>query len=162
MSAWSKQRPAVDSDEIPQEPSPRDRTRDELQFWINAVGSPLLVVERRSLVARSGNRAAETMFGMSADDDGSRTDPLMRNMPACNAFVPDVEALRAMGDRLVIAYGAESGDQLAARGGKAVAAEVGIEPTEFPSHHGGFLGGEYGQRGEPDAFAARLREVLDR
>jgi hypothetical protein len=30
----------------------------------------------------------------------------------------------------------------------------------FPSDHGGFLGGEYGQMGEPDAFAAKLREVL--
>ena len=30
----------------------------------------------------------------------------------------------------------------------------------FPSHHGGFLGGEYGQTGDPDAFAARLRDVL--
>jgi hypothetical protein len=30
----------------------------------------------------------------------------------------------------------------------------------FPSHHGGFLGGEFGQRGEPEAFAAKLREVL--
>jgi hypothetical protein len=28
----------------------------------------------------------------------------------------------------------------------------------FPSHHGGFLGGEYGQAGEPDAFAAKLRQ----
>jgi hypothetical protein len=31
----------------------------------------------------------------------------------------------------------------------------------FPSGHGGFLGGEYGQTGDPDAFTARLREVLD-
>ncbi len=31
----------------------------------------------------------------------------------------------------------------------------------FPSHHGGFLGGESGYRGDPDAFAARLRQVLD-
>ena len=30
----------------------------------------------------------------------------------------------------------------------------------FPSHHGGFLGGEYGQTGDPDAFAAKLRQVL--
>jgi hypothetical protein len=30
----------------------------------------------------------------------------------------------------------------------------------FPSHHGGFLGGEYGQSGDPDAFAAKLRQVL--
>jgi hypothetical protein len=26
--------------------------------------------------------------------------------------------------------------------------------------HAGFLGGEYGQAGEPDSFAAKLREVL--
>ena len=30
----------------------------------------------------------------------------------------------------------------------------------FPSDHGGFLGGEYGQTGEPEAFAAKLREVV--
>ncbi|MGH2678471.1 MAG: alpha/beta fold hydrolase, partial [Actinomycetota bacterium] len=29
-----------------------------------------------------------------------------------------------------------------------------------PSHHGGFLGGEFGYRGDPDAFAATLRDVL--
>ena len=33
-------------------------------------------------------------------------------------------------------------------------------PVSFPSDHGGFLGGEYGQAGDPDAFAAKLREVL--
>jgi hypothetical protein len=30
----------------------------------------------------------------------------------------------------------------------------------FPSNHAGFLGGEYGQTGDPEAFAAKLREVL--
>ena len=30
----------------------------------------------------------------------------------------------------------------------------------LPSGHGGFLGGEYGQTGDPDAFAANLRDVL--
>jgi len=28
------------------------------------------------------------------------------------------------------------------------------DPAMFPSHHGGFLGREYGQTGHPDAFAA--------
>jgi hypothetical protein len=32
--------------------------------------------------------------------------------------------------------------------------------VSFPSDHGGFLGGEYGQTGKPDTFAAKLREVL--
>ena len=31
-----------------------------------------------------------------------------------------------------------------------------MAPVVFPSHHGGFLGGEYGQADEPDAFAAKL------
>ena len=30
----------------------------------------------------------------------------------------------------------------------------------FPSHHGGFLGGEYGWAGKPDEFATKLRQVL--
>jgi len=35
------------------------------------------------------------------------------------------------------------------------------QATVFPSHHGGFLGGEFGDGGQPEAFARRLREVLD-
>jgi hypothetical protein len=33
-------------------------------------------------------------------------------------------------------------------------------PLTFPSHHGGFLGGEYGTKGDPDAFAVTLRQIL--
>jgi pimeloyl-ACP methyl ester carboxylesterase len=99
-------------------------------------------------------------FGLPAEDDGSRTDPLIRNMPSCNAYVPDTEALAALGSRLAIAAGAGSGEQIAARGARSVAEAVGVPVTEFPGDHAGFLGGEFGQYGEPDAFAARLREVL--
>jgi hypothetical protein len=38
---------------------------------------------------------------------------------------------------------------------------MGTEPVPFPGNHGGFMGDAYGQRGEPEAFAQRLREVLD-
>jgi hypothetical protein len=41
-----------------------------------------------------------------------------------------------------------------------VAEKLGTTPVTFPSGHAGFLGGEYGQTGEPDAFAATLRQVL--
>ena len=34
-------------------------------------------------------------------------------------------------------------------------------PVTFPGGHDGFLGGEYGGMGEPDAFAATLHKVLD-
>ena len=43
-----------------------NRTREELRFWIDAVGAPILVVDHRDLTARSGNRAAERLFGLSA------------------------------------------------------------------------------------------------
>jgi hypothetical protein len=33
-------------------------------------------------------------------------------------------------------------------------------PSPPPGGHDGFLGGEYGGMGEPDAFAATLRKVL--
>jgi hypothetical protein len=38
---------------------------------------------------------------------------------------------------------------------------LGQQATAFPSHHGGFLGGEFGYAGQPEAFARKLREVLD-
>lgn len=101
------------------------------------------------------------MFGMSADDDGTRTNPLMRNMPALIEYRIDVDALRRRGDRLVIAAGVESGDEMAARGARSVAAAVGIPATEFPSHHAGFTE-QGGYPGDPVGFAARLRGVLDR
>ena len=101
------------------------------------------------------------MFGMSTEDDGDRSSPLMRNMPACNEYEVDVEALRAFGDRLVHAHGAESGQQLACRGGKSVAALLGVESVEFPSNHAGFLPPQHGQPGDPEGWAKKLRDVLD-
>ncbi len=100
-------------------------------------------------------------FGLPTEDDGSRTDPLMRNMPACNAYHPDFAALTAFGSRLVLAAGVESGRQLAARGARSVAEKLGLPVTEYPSDHAGFLGGEYGQQGDPEAFATALRATLD-
>lgn len=101
------------------------------------------------------------MFGLPTADDGSRTDPLFRNMPDVIAYAPDIDALRALGDRLIVAAGVESGETMPARAARAVAAAVGIGATEFPSHHSGFTE-QPGQPGDPAAVAARLREVLDR
>jgi hypothetical protein len=75
-------------------------------------------------------------------------------------YEPDFDALRAASTRIVLAAGAESDGELAHRGALAVAERLGVEPVVFPSNHGGFLGGEYGQTGDPDAFAAKLRQVL--
>jgi pimeloyl-ACP methyl ester carboxylesterase len=101
------------------------------------------------------------MFGLPSEDDGSRDDVLLgQNILTCTSYEPDVEALRIASTRIVVAVGAESEGQLARRGGEAVAERIGTTAVDFPSDHGGFLGGEYGQTGQPEAFAARLREVL--
>ncbi len=93
------------------------------------------------------------MFGLPAADDGNRTDPLLgQNIISCTHFEPDFEALRSASTRIVLAAGAESEGEMAHRGAVAVAERLGTTPVSFPSGHGGFLGGEYGQRGEPDAL----------
>jgi pimeloyl-ACP methyl ester carboxylesterase len=102
------------------------------------------------------------MFGLPSQDDGSRDDPLLgQNMVTCNAYRHDFSALRTAPTRIVVGVGASSGQILAARAAVAVAERLGVEPVVFPGGHDGFLGGEYGSVGEPDAFAATLREVLD-
>ncbi|MFF9013368.1 alpha/beta fold hydrolase [Streptomyces sp. NPDC014870] len=101
-------------------------------------------------------------FGLPTEDDGSRDDALLgQNMRTCTGYVPDFEALRAAPARVVVAVGAESEGELAHRAGVEVAAGLGTEPAVFPSNHGGFLGGEYGQQGAPTEFAKALREVLE-
>jgi pimeloyl-ACP methyl ester carboxylesterase len=100
-------------------------------------------------------------FGLPADDDGSRNDPLLgQNMITNSHYEHDFDALRAVSTRIVLAAGEESTGELACRAALAVAERLGIAPVIFPSNHGGFLGGEYGMQGDPDAFAAKLREVL--
>jgi hypothetical protein len=101
------------------------------------------------------------MFGLPTGDDGSRNDPLlMQNIITCTHYQPDFAALRAAPTRVIMAAGAESDGEMAHRGAVGVAEGLGTAAVTFPSGHGGFLGGEYGQTGEPDAFAAKLREVL--
>jgi pimeloyl-ACP methyl ester carboxylesterase len=101
------------------------------------------------------------MFGLPTEDDGSRNDPLLgQNVPSCNAYQFDFGALRAASTRIVPGVGEQSGKAMAGRAAIAVAERLGIAPVVFPGGHDGFLGGEFGQMGEPDAFAAKLREVL--
>ncbi|MEH0823738.1 MULTISPECIES: alpha/beta fold hydrolase [Micromonospora] len=101
-------------------------------------------------------------FGMPAEDDGSRDDPLLSDRSAAvTVYRPDADALRAAPTRVLIAVGEESADTLTARTSVATAELLGGQPVVFPSHHGGFLGEEMGHAGQPEAFARRLREILD-
>jgi pimeloyl-ACP methyl ester carboxylesterase len=101
-------------------------------------------------------------FGLPTEDDGSRDDPLFGPAAAATPeFVPDLAAVAAAPTRVVLAAGAASEGQMCARSAAAVAERLGTSPVVFPGGHAGFLGGEYGQTGEPEAFAAALRAVLD-
>lgn len=101
------------------------------------------------------------MFGMPGDDDGTRADPLLSGAsdPVVE-YRPDVAALAASPVPLVLAAGVESTGTMTWRTTEALAGKVGTELAVFPSNHGGFLGDEFGMPGQPEAFAARLREVL--
>ncbi len=106
--------------------------------------------------------ADPAQFGMPTDDDGSREDPLLSDRSwAVSGYRPDAEALAAAPTRIVIAVGEESLGTFTGRTAVATAELLGQQATVFPSHHGGFLGGESGYAGQPEAFARKLREVLD-
>jgi pimeloyl-ACP methyl ester carboxylesterase len=101
-------------------------------------------------------------FGSSTEDDGSRDDPLLSDRSwAISDYRPDVHALAEAPTRIVIAVGEESLDTFTGRAAVATAELLGQQATVFPSHHGGFLGGEFGYAGEPEAFAGKLRDVLE-
>jgi pimeloyl-ACP methyl ester carboxylesterase len=101
-------------------------------------------------------------FGMPTEDDGTRDDPLLSDRSwAVSSYQPDVDALATAPTRVVIAVGQESLGVFTGRTALATAELLGQQPTMFPSHHGGFLGGEFGYAGQPEAFARRLRDVLD-
>lgn len=100
-------------------------------------------------------------FGMSAEDDGKRDDPLLGAASlAITDYYPRVQELAAAPTRIVIAVGEETGDAFTARTAVHTARLLGQEATVFPSHHGGFIGGEFGYAGKPEEFGVKLREVL--
>jgi hypothetical protein len=98
---------------------------------------------------------------LPTEGDGSRDNPLVGlNMPSTPGYHHDFGALRAAPSRIVIGVGAQSAKMIAGHAGIAVAERLGTAPVTFPGGHDGFAGGEYGRTGQPDDFAATLREVL--
>jgi pimeloyl-ACP methyl ester carboxylesterase len=101
-------------------------------------------------------------FGLPTEDDGNRTDLMFAHQVLhLVGYEPDFEALRRAPTRIVPAAGVESDGILASRGAFGVAERLGTDVAMFPGGHNGFMGGEYGQPpGDPEAFAAKLRDVL--
>ena len=106
--------------------------------------------------------ADPAQFGLPAEDNGARDDPLLSDRSsAVSGYRPDFDALRASPARIVIAVGEESKGIFTGRTSVAAAELLGQQATVFPSHHGGFVGGDSGYAGQPEAFARRLHEILD-
>jgi pimeloyl-ACP methyl ester carboxylesterase len=109
----------------------------------------------------SGPAPDPAMFGMPTEDDGSRDDALLaQNLYTTIGYEPDFDALKAAPTRIVLAAGEASEDQMAYRGAIAVAERLGTKPVIFPGGHAGFLKSEWDPSGDPEAFAAKLHEVL--
>jgi pimeloyl-ACP methyl ester carboxylesterase len=102
-------------------------------------------------------------FGLPTEDDGRRDDPLLSGASdPVTDFHVDLDRLRQVPARIVVAAGRESRNQVPGRAAAELARLIGTDLVMFPSHHGGFVGGEGGYAGQPEAFAATLREVLGR
>ncbi len=103
------------------------------------------------------------MFGLPSADDGSRDNPLLaQNLISCPTYEHDFEAIAAAPTRVVVAAGADSEGELANRAALSVAEQLHSQPVIFPGGHGGFHEeGPPGVAGNPEAFAAILRKVLD-
>lgn len=99
-------------------------------------------------------------YGLPTEDDGSRDDPLLGHNMRMAPYLPDAEALKATGVRIVPAVGADSEGGMPRRGGEALAELLGVEPVVFPGDHGGFTVSEWAPGNDPAAFAQKLREVL--
>jgi pimeloyl-ACP methyl ester carboxylesterase len=90
-------------------------------------------------------------FGLPAHDDGSRDDPLLSDRSrAVSSYRPDFDALAAAPTRIVIAVGEESLGTFTGRTSVATAERLGQQATVFPSHHGGFVGGDSRYAGQPE------------
>jgi pimeloyl-ACP methyl ester carboxylesterase len=110
----------------------------------------------------AGPPADPSNFGLAADDDGSRNDPLLSGVSgAVTGYQPDIAALKAAPTRVVVAAGADSGEIVTARCARALADQLGTEVVIFRGGHGGFLADEWGQPGDPALFAAQLRAALN-
>lgn len=74
-------------------------------------------------------------------------------MHATGDYRPDYDRLRELTDRITIAVGEDSGDQLAHRAAVALADRLGLTPVPYPGHHGGF-------DEHPAAAAELTRKIL--
>jgi pimeloyl-ACP methyl ester carboxylesterase len=77
----------------------------------------------------------------------------LRMLKPFTRYQPPVELLRSGEPRVIVAVGAASRGDIAARSARALAEQLGTAPAVFPGDHGGFMG-------DPEGFATKIRELL--
>ncbi|WP_370947957.1 alpha/beta fold hydrolase [Amycolatopsis sp. cg5] len=97
----------------------------------------------------------EMMFGPDRDARQLADERrwFARELRATNGWQPDLAALRTASPRIIVGIGTDSAGQLCDRASRALAAELGVEPTMFSGGHTAFTE-------NPERFAAELRAVL--
>lgn len=141
-----------------------DHTPETLADDVHAVITKLGAGPVEMFASSGGAVTALALVARHPDDVTTLVahEPLLSERSwAVSDHRPDVEAITAAPTRVVVAVGEESRAVQTGRTSEAAAELLGQRVTVFPSHHGGFLDGEFGYPGKPDEFAARLREVLD-
>ena len=105
--------------------------------------------------------------GGAGDDSGAGEPPpapsekdqadtelfFLRMLKPFTRYEPDLDALGSGRPRVVVAVGATSRDEAAARSTRALAERLGTLATSFPGDHGGFMA-------DPAGFDQAIRQVL--
>jgi pimeloyl-ACP methyl ester carboxylesterase len=153
----------------------RDHWRTVIQSvedaFIKEGPGPAMQVLGAALRMRGGEEAADGQGRVPGGGQAPQGQPdpetmemmarLQKNMeffigfevPSFNDYRPDLAALRSSSVRIVAAMGDASGGEPPNRAAIALAERLGTQPVAFPGDHGGF-------GAQPEAFAAKLREVL--
>ncbi|WP_431961755.1 hypothetical protein [Actinacidiphila sp. bgisy160] len=76
-----------------------------------------------------------------------------RIVPTFRSCTPDIDRLRTLSDRIVLAAGHDSHGELPHRAAATLAGHIGTEPRYFP-------GGHIGLTTRPTEFAEHLRDTL--
>jgi pimeloyl-ACP methyl ester carboxylesterase len=113
----------------------------------------------RAFLENANIHMPEEVFAMvfaAEPDAAARADGDYQNahlLRPTTHFRPDADALRTGVARIVVGIGEDSAGQLCDRTSRALAQELGVEPTIFPGDHIGFAE-------DPAAFLPALRAVL--
>ena len=100
-----------------------------------------------------GGGEAATQPAPSAKQQADDELFFLRMLKPFTRYQPPVELLRSGEPRVIIAVGAASNGEIAARSARALAEQLSATPAVFPGNHGGFTA-------NPEGFATKIRELL--